>query len=90
MVKLFPDPCVCQTTPVLRCPNSPPVFAHKIFGTEIVNLIPELLGEIANERPQTIHMRYLPDERDDDDEPSMFPEEKPEGEGWRTAKAAQV
>lgn len=60
------------------------IVARELFDSEAMGLIAGMFSEIADDRPESLMMYYLPDEQIR--EPSLFPEKEGEAEKWRPAK----
>jgi DNA-binding transcriptional regulator YiaG len=57
---------------------------HELFSDKLNDLLLPLFPEITDTHPEDIVMVYMPDET----EPSLFPDDRPEREGWRPTKVA--
>ena len=60
------------------------VAANILFEGPLTPIIMDLLPEITDARPDEIFMVYMPDH----EEPSLFPDDRSEGDEWRPTKAA--
>lgn len=61
------------------------VSACELFGRKCLGVVMESLAEISDEEPADLIMAYVPDE---EGEPSLFPKDKDEPDGWRKSVAA--
>ncbi|MEQ8815101.1 MAG: hypothetical protein RLO51_20025 [Thalassobaculum sp.] len=63
------------------------ITVRDIFGRKAVEVVLDLLAEITDVRTQPLYMRYR--QRDDDNEPALFPDAaNKEPDGWKPQQIA--